>query len=68
MKWEKLTEVREYEAEMIKDMLEKEGIPVLIKPLDYAPPVFVGAGGMVEVLVPESELERAKEIVSWIEE
>ncbi len=61
--WEKVAEVREYEAEMIKEMLEENGIPVLVRQSDYAMPVIFGSGGMVEVLVPKDFVDKAKEII-----
>ncbi len=67
-KWEKVAEVREYEAESIKSMLDREGIPVLIRPVDFAIPAIFGSGGMVEILVPKEEAENAKEIISEFEE
>ena len=67
-KWEKITEVREYEAEVIKSVLQERSIPVLIRPLDFAIPAIFGSGGIVEVLVPKGEVENAKEILSELEE
>ncbi len=67
-KWEKVAEVKEYEAEVIKSVLQERNIPVLIRPVDYAIPAIFGSGGIVEVLVPKDEVENVKEILSELEE
>ncbi|GEM_PF-4250663 len=67
-KWEKVAEVREYEAEIIKSALKEKSIPVLVRPVDYAIPAIFGSGGIVELLVPKDEVENVKKILSELEE
>ncbi len=67
-RWEKVAEVMEYEAEVIKNALQEQSIPVLIRPVDYAIPAIFGSGGMVEILVPKDAVENAKEILSELKE
>ena len=67
-KWEKIAEVMEYEAEVIKNALQEQSIPVLVRPVDFAIPAIFGSGGMVEILVPKDAVENAKEILSELKE
>jgi len=57
----------EVTAEIIKSSLDSEEIPCVLKGLavPYGEPIIMGQGGVVpmEVLVPESCYERAKEII-----
>lgn len=48
-------------AEMIKELLEKEGVLIMLRPVG-AP--HLGASGNYEILVPELEVEEAHEIIS----
>lgn len=48
-------------ADMLKELLEGEGILAMLRPIG-AP--HLGASGSVEILVPESEIEEAHEIIS----
>ncbi len=48
-------------AEMIKQLLEGEGLLVMLKPLGVP---HLGDSSNVEILVPESEVEEAYEILS----
>ncbi len=48
-------------ADMLKELLENEGVLTMMRPLG-AP--HLGASGSVEILVPESEIEQAHEIIS----
>ncbi len=48
-------------ADMMKELLENEGILTMLRPIEA--PHF-GASGSVEVLVPESEIEEAHEIIA----
>jgi len=48
-------------ADMLKELLESDGILVMLRPIG-AP--HMGASGSVEILVPESEVEEAHEIIS----
>ncbi len=59
-----------FEADLIKMELEKEGIPVLIRYFkDTAyDGIYIPQKGWGEVRVPEKEKERAKEIISALEE
>ena len=51
----------EIEAEMIKDLLESGGIPVVIRSSKVSPyPVSIGKMGEVKVLVRKTYLESAK--------
>jgi hypothetical protein len=51
----------EIEAEMIKDLLESGGIPVVIRSSKVSPyPVSIGKMGEVKVLVRKTDLEAAK--------
>ncbi len=67
-KWEKVTEVMEYEAEVIKNALQEQSIPVLVRPVDFAIPAIFGSGGMVEILVPKDAVEDVKKILSELKE
>lgn len=57
----------EVTAEIIKSSLDSEDIPCVLKGLavPYGEPIIMGQGGVVpmEILVPESCYERAKEII-----
>ena len=51
----------EIEAEMIKDLLESGGIPVVIRSSKVSPyPVSIGKMGEVKVIVMKIDLETAK--------
>ena len=51
----------EIEAEMIKDLLESGGVPVVIRSSKVRPyPVSIGKMGEVKVLVRKTDLEAAK--------
>ena len=51
----------EIEAEMIKDLLESGGIPVVIRSSKVSPyPVSIGKMGEVKVLVRKTDLEAAQ--------
>jgi len=47
-------------AEMIKETLDREGLLVMIRPVGLPP----GASGQHEILVPESEVEEAHEVLA----
>ncbi len=54
----------EIEAEMIKDLLESGGIPVVIKSSKVTPyPVNIGKMGEIKILVMEDDLEAAKAVI-----
>lgn len=48
-------------AEMLKEILEKEGLLVMLRPVGVP---HTGEAGNVEILVPESEAAEAYEILS----
>jgi len=48
-------------AEMLKNYLATEGMLVMLRPLGVP---HLGDSGCVEILVPESEVEEAHEILS----
>jgi hypothetical protein len=48
-------------ADMLKELLDKEGFVVMLRPIG-AP--HLGAAASVEILVPESEVEDAMEVIS----
>lgn len=51
----------EIEAEMIKDLLESGGVPVVIRSSKVRPyPVSIGKMGEVKLLVRKADLETAK--------
>ncbi|MGE5483186.1 MAG: putative signal transducing protein [Bacteroidota bacterium] len=50
-------------ADMIKELLEKEGLLVMIRPIGVP---HLGASGSYEVLVPESEVSQAQEVLAQI--
>lgn len=52
------------EAEMIRDLLESGGIPVVLRSSKVAPyPVNIGRMGEVKVLVREGDKEVAKQVI-----
>jgi len=53
------------EAEMIRDLLESGGIPVVLRSAKVSPyPVNVGRMGEVAILVKEEDLEAAEKAVA----
>ena len=51
----------ELEAEMIKDLLESGGIPVVFRSSKVSPyPVSIGKMGEIKLLVRKTDLEAAK--------
>jgi len=54
----------EIEAQIVKTLLEGEGIQVVCNSMKVRPyPVSIGKMGEVKLMVMEEELERAKEIL-----
>jgi len=54
----------EMEAEMIKDLLESGGIPVVIRSAKVRPyPVSIGKMGEIKLLVRRSDLEAAEAVI-----
>ena len=52
-------------ADMLKEMFEKEGIPVIIRGSGLAPIIGKGTKGeIVKVMVPEKFLEKCEQILS----
>ena len=53
------------EAEMIKDLLESGGIPVVLRSSKVSPyPVNIGKMGEIKILVREEDKEAAESVVS----
>ena len=54
----------EMEAEMIKDLLESGGIPVVLRSAKVRPyPVSIGRMAEIKLLVREADLEAAGEVI-----
>ena len=52
------------EAEMIKDLLESGGIPVILRSSKVSPyPVNIGKIGEIKVLVSKEDLDAAEEVL-----
>lgn len=51
-------------AEMLKDMLTKEGLLIMLRSVGVAP--IFGDSGAVEILVPDGETEEAHEILAAV--
>lgn len=57
------------EAEMIKDLLESGGIPVVLRSSKVSPyPVNIGKIGEIKVLVKKEDQEAAEEVLESSEE
>jgi hypothetical protein len=57
------------EAEIIKDLLESGGIPVIIRTSKVTPyPVNIGKMGEVKILVREADKEEAEKVIKGEEE
>ena len=68
--WRKLREMLPImEAEMIKNILESEDIPVMFKSSSspFTDAVYFGVGGRVDVFVPEEFFEQAEGILSTLQ-
>ncbi|MCC6543671.1 MAG: DUF2007 domain-containing protein [Nitrospirae bacterium] len=53
------------EAEMIKDLLESGGMPVILRSSKVAPyPVNIGRMGEIRILVREEDKDAAKEVIT----
>jgi len=50
-------------ANILKSMLEQNGIEVLVRASKLFDPVIFGQGGLVDLLVPEEEIDRARSVV-----
>lgn len=50
-------------ANILKSILEQNGIDVLVRPSKLFDPVIFGQGGFVDLLVPEGEFERARTLI-----
>ncbi len=54
----------EIEAQIVRRLLEGEGIQVVLRSMKVRPyPVSIGKMGEVKLMVMEEELERSKEII-----
>lgn len=64
-KWvELMVTTDEMEAEMIKDLLESGGIPVVLRSAKVRPyPVSIGKMGEIKLLVREVDLEAAEAVI-----
>ena len=55
----------EIEAEIVKDLLEAENIPVVVKSSKISPyPVSIGTMGEIRLLVRDEDLKKARELLS----
>ncbi len=54
-----------HEAELVKNILNSSGIPVMLKSESspYTDTVYFGAGGLLDVFVPEEKYEEAEDIL-----
>lgn len=58
----------EVEAEIVKDLLESEGIQVVVQSLKISPyPVNIGRMGEIRLIVRNGDIEKAKDILSVME-
>lgn len=54
------------EAEIIKDLLESGGIPVVLRSSKVSPyPVNIGKMGEIKILVREEDKETAEKVISY---
>ena len=54
-----------FEAEMIKDLLESGGMPVILRSSKVAPyPVNIGRMGEIKILVREEDKDTAKKVIT----
>lgn len=57
------------EAEIIKDLLESGGIPVVLRSAKVTPyPVNLGKMGEVKIIVKENDRERAEQVIAKIKD
>jgi hypothetical protein len=57
------------EAEIIKDLLESGGIPVVLRSSKVSPyPVNIGKMGEIKVLVRKEDKETAEDVIKGIDE
>jgi hypothetical protein len=55
------------EAEIIKDLLESGGIPVVLRSAKVTPyPVNLGKMGEVKIIVKKSDKERAEQVIAKV--
>lgn len=54
-----------HEAELVKNILNSSGIPVMLKSESspYTDTVYFGVGGLLDVFVPEEKYEEAEDIL-----
>ncbi|WP_448531471.1 putative signal transducing protein [Pseudothermotoga sp.] len=50
-------------ANVLKSLLEENGIEVVVKASKLFDPVIFGQGGSVDLLVPEEKLEQARSLM-----
>ncbi|MBI5664106.1 MAG: DUF2007 domain-containing protein [Nitrospirae bacterium] len=66
---EALLTYNEIEAGIVKDLLEAEDIEVVIQSLKMSPyPVSIGRMGEIRLMVRAGELEKAREVLSAMEQ
>ena len=54
----------DFEAEIVKDLLESENIQVVVNSMKVSPyPVSIGRMGEIKLLVKKDELEKAEKIL-----
>ncbi|RKX45740.1 MAG: hypothetical protein DRP27_03390 [Thermotogae bacterium] len=54
-----------HEAELVKNILKSSGIPVMLKSKStpYTDTVYFGAGGLLDVFVPQESFEEAEALL-----
>lgn len=50
-------------ANVLKSILEQNGVEVLMRPSKLFDPVIFGQGGFVDLLVPEDKMEEARSLI-----
>ena len=57
--------IQRHEAELIKGILENEGIEVELRPshIVYTDTIYFGEGSLTDILVPDEMLEKARKIL-----
>jgi len=59
----------EIEAEIVRDLLEAEDIQVVVQSLKISPyPVSIGRMGEVRLMVREEDIEKARDVLSVMEQ
>lgn len=59
----------EIEAEIVKDLLDAEGIQVVVQSLKISPyPVSIGRMGEIRLMVRDEDIEKARDVLSVMEQ